>query len=309
MEVPNGDKFRLTVVLTEFVGIMGVSLAQNLDDGTHIVGLMIFTMIVCTQSMSGGHLNPALTLGVFIERAKWVSYGAWAFIIIVFQFLGSLCGVGIGWMLRVTVHSRTDADEDYYVPGQYPFYPKIVDETRGLPAYGQVFLAELLGSMVFILVVLNVKDDILLRGVNPIYYPICATATLVGLTIMFKEVSGGLFNPAVALSQIIWQNLAAKLGRQKDEVYWTPEYATCYILAPFVGGFMAGNIFGYQKRLYQKMELDLVDREDEEEETAVAGRRMKKDKRMARTNETITSGQTLNTEVQMTDRGMLRNRN
>ena len=104
--------------------------------------------------------------------------------------------------------------------------------------------------MVFILVVLNVKDDILLRKVNPIYYPICATATLVGLTVMFKEVSGGLFNPAVALSQIIWQNLAAKLGRQKDEVYWTPEYATCYILAPFVGGFMAGNIFGYQKRLY-----------------------------------------------------------
>ena len=48
MEVPNGDEFRLTVVLTEFVGIMGVSLAQNLDDGTHIVGLMIFTMIVCT---------------------------------------------------------------------------------------------------------------------------------------------------------------------------------------------------------------------------------------------------------------------
>jgi hypothetical protein len=24
----------------------------------------------------------------------------------------------------------------YYVPGQYPFYPKIIDETRGLPAYG-----------------------------------------------------------------------------------------------------------------------------------------------------------------------------
>ena len=57
------------------------------------------------------------------------------------------------------------------------------------------------------------------------------------------------------------------------------------------------------------MELDLVDREDEGEETAMAGRKMKKAKKMARTNETITSGQTLNTEVQMTDRGMLRNRN
>jgi len=27
MEVPNGDKFKMFVVLTEFIGIMGVSLA------------------------------------------------------------------------------------------------------------------------------------------------------------------------------------------------------------------------------------------------------------------------------------------
>lgn len=48
MEIPNGDRFKIAVVLTEFIGIMGVSLAQNLDDGTHIVPLLLFTMMVCT---------------------------------------------------------------------------------------------------------------------------------------------------------------------------------------------------------------------------------------------------------------------
>jgi len=59
--------------------------------------------------------------------------------------------------------------------------------------------------MILVLVCLNIKDDILVRGVNPIYYPIGATIAQVGLTFMFQQVSGGLFNPAIALSQITWQ--------------------------------------------------------------------------------------------------------
>ncbi len=131
------------------------------------------------------------------------------------------------------------------MPGQYPFYPKIIDETRGLPAYGQVFLAELLGSMTFVLVCLNIKDDIYKRGLNPVFYPIGATICQSGMQIMFSKVSGGLFNPALALSQIVWQNLTYYFEKGADQSYWTPEYATCYIVAPFVGAFLAGNVFGY----------------------------------------------------------------
>lgn len=55
--------------------------------------------------MSGGHLNPALTLGVYVERSKWVSYGGWALAIIIFQMIGAFGGIGLGWMLRAQVHS------------------------------------------------------------------------------------------------------------------------------------------------------------------------------------------------------------
>lgn len=245
MEVPNGDQFKIVTVLVEFFGIIGYALAVNMDDGTHIVALLLFTMMVCTQGISGGHLNPAVTLGVYIERNKFCSYGFWATCIIIFQMIGAFGGLAFGWILRVTMPVDGEIDEFYFVPGQYPFYPKIIDECKGLPAYGQVFLAELLGSIVLVLVILNVKDDIYNRDLNPIYYPICATASQIGLSFMFAKVSGGIFNPAVALSQIVWQNLTYKFEVGADQSYWTPEYATCYVLAPMVGAFMAGNVFGY----------------------------------------------------------------
>jgi len=133
-------------------------------------------------------LNPALTLGVYIERNKYWTYSWWCFCIILFQMIGAFGGIGLGWLLRVTMPKTADQESDhdfYFVPGQYPFYPKIIDETKGLPAYGQVFLSELLGSMILVLVCLNIKDDIYKRGINPIYYPIGATASQVGLTFMF----------------------------------------------------------------------------------------------------------------------------
>jgi glycerol uptake facilitator-like aquaporin len=82
MEIPNADKFMIIVVLSEFFGIMTYSLAVNLNDGTHLVPLIMFTMIIITQGISGGHLNPALTFAVYIERNKFVSYACWAFTII-----------------------------------------------------------------------------------------------------------------------------------------------------------------------------------------------------------------------------------
>ena len=152
------------------------------------------------------------------------------------------------------------------MPGQNPFYPEIVAKTRGLPAYGQVFLAECLGALIYVLVCLNVKDDILKRNLDPIFYPIAACVSMVGLQLMFKEVSGGIFNPAIALSQIVWQNVTYFYLPGVDQSYWTPEYAACYIIAPLVGAFMAGNVFNYQKRLYRRIELNDFEGEISEEE-------------------------------------------
>lgn len=139
-----------------------------------------------------------------------------------------------------------------------------------------MFLAELLGSMIVVLVILHIKDEIYQRDMNPIYYPLGATVAQVGVQVMFKNVSGGLCNPAVALSQITWQNLTYYYELGVDQSYWTPDYACCYILAPMVGAFMAGNLFGYQKKLYARIRHNLHESESSEEEDTKPKRKIMK---------------------------------
>jgi glycerol uptake facilitator-like aquaporin len=78
MEIPNGNKFMIAAVIMEFFGVIGYSLAVNMNNGTNVVALVMFIMIVSTQSISGGHLNPSLTLGVYLERNTYLSYACWA---------------------------------------------------------------------------------------------------------------------------------------------------------------------------------------------------------------------------------------
>lgn len=44
-----------------------------------------------------------------------------------------------------------------------------------------------------------------------------------------------------------------------DQTYWTPDYAVCYIMAPWIGAFMAGNVFNFQKRLLRRMDTGVYD--------------------------------------------------
>ena len=117
MEVPHGDKFMIATIIVEFVGILGYSLAVNLDDGTHVTALLMFTMILCIQGVSGGHINPALTLGVYIERNKFVTYACWCFSIMIAQMIGAIAALSFGWILRVTLPADSKGEEFYFVPG------------------------------------------------------------------------------------------------------------------------------------------------------------------------------------------------
>ncbi|XP_021745998.1 aquaporin PIP2-7-like [Chenopodium quinoa] len=65
------------------VGILGIAWA---------FGGMIFILVYCTAGISGGHINPAVTFGLFIARK--VSLPRAVFYMIS-QCLGAICGVGL----------------------------------------------------------------------------------------------------------------------------------------------------------------------------------------------------------------------
>nr|AAB18227.1 MipC [Mesembryanthemum crystallinum] len=64
------------------VGILGIAWA---------FGGMIFILVYCTAGISGGHINPAVTFGLFLARKVSLIK---AVLYMVAQCLGAICGVG-----------------------------------------------------------------------------------------------------------------------------------------------------------------------------------------------------------------------
>ncbi|KAL8484142.1 hypothetical protein ACS0TY_026731 [Phlomoides rotata] len=65
------------------VGILGIAWA---------FGGMIFVLVYCTAGISGGHINPAVTFGLFLGRKVSLVR---AVLYIVAQCLGAICGCGL----------------------------------------------------------------------------------------------------------------------------------------------------------------------------------------------------------------------
>ena len=52
----------------------------------------------------------------------------------------------------------------------------------------------------------------------------------------------------------MWQNLTYMYAYGPQQRYWTFEYALSYLIAPALGGFMAGNIFNQIKYAIERLE-------------------------------------------------------
>jgi len=68
MEKENGQNIMLPVLICEFMGTLMLEFAYNLNDGSAYPALVLATIILMTQHISGGHLNPAVTVAVYVER-------------------------------------------------------------------------------------------------------------------------------------------------------------------------------------------------------------------------------------------------
>ena len=134
MEVKNGLAFKKTVLLAEFLGAAGISLALNMSDGSVTIPIVFYVMTMLTGGLSGGHLNPAITLGVYIERKQLGKYGVFAMGIVIAQCLGALAALPVGYMLRASMVGETG--HEHLEPGVNSFAPPILVATDGKPAYG-----------------------------------------------------------------------------------------------------------------------------------------------------------------------------
>ncbi len=165
------------------------------------IGFALMIMVYATGHISGAHLNPAVSVGVWLRGAiGLVGLGVY--------IVAQLVGAALAAALSLVLWPAAEA-------------PVAVE-------VGPAILAEALWTFVLVYVVLNVatsKDH-----PNNSFYGLAIGITVFVGAVGLGSVSGGGFNPAVALGlsitgQFDWAN------------YWI------YLLAPVVGGAIAAVVF------------------------------------------------------------------
>ncbi|PIN13636.1 Aquaporin (major intrinsic protein family) [Handroanthus impetiginosus] len=163
------------------VGIQGIAWA---------FGGMIFALVYCTAGISGGHINPAVTLGLFLARKLSLTR---AFFYMVMQCLGAICGAGVVRGFHKTLYQTTGGGANVVAHG----YTK-----------GAALGAEIVGTFVLVYTVFSATDA--KRSARDSHVPILAPLPI-GFAVFLVHlatipITGTGINPARSLGAAIIYN-------------------------------------------------------------------------------------------------------
>ncbi len=178
------------------VGTLGVAFA---------FGLSVVAMAYAIGSISGCHINPAITLGVFLSGRM---SGKDAGMYMLFQVIGAILGSSILWFLAKDSGSVTTlTGANGFAEGQA----------------GVAFVAEAVFTFIFVLVVLGVTAK---NGLNN-FAGLAIGLALVLVHIVCIPITGTSVNPARSIGPAIFEGGAALTQ------LWL------FIAAPLVGAALA----------------------------------------------------------------------
>jgi aquaporin Z len=181
-------------------------------------GLTVMAMAYGIGPISGGHINPAVTVGMWvagrIKPNEAVGY-------VIAQFLGGIAGAGI---LVAILHGKLKGyDIGVSGLGQTGWGPGYLGEF-GL---GAAVLTEFVATLLFVIVILGATSA---RGATPVA-GLAIGLTLVALHFPFINVTGLSVNPARSLGPAVF------VGGQALAQVWL------FLVVPTIAGAVAGWLF------------------------------------------------------------------
>jgi aquaporin Z len=195
--------------IVEFIGtfflvyVVGcVSLQEHVLLGPLAIGASLMVMIFAGGHISGGHYNPAVTLGAWIRGACSIVEASFY---LVAQVIGAIvASLAAAFLLG---HGSSPA--------------------ASTVTAAQVMLAESLGTFALVYAVLNVATAPATSGNS--FYGLAIGFTVFAQAVAVGKVSGGAFNPAVAIG-------VAVLGLANGAnlwMYWLSEFLGAGVAAVF----------------------------------------------------------------------------
>nr|AMR70510.1 plasma membrane intrinsic protein [Vigna unguiculata] len=195
------------------------SIAGNTEcDGVGILGIawafggMIFILVYCTAGISGGHINPAVTFGLFLGRKVSLVR---ALLYMVAQCAGAICGAGLAKGFQKSFCNRYGGGANSVSDG----YNK-----------GTAVGAEIIGTFVLVYTVFSATDP--KRNARDSHVPVLAPLPI-GFAVFMVHlatipITGTGINPARSFGPAVIFN--------NDKV-WDDQWI--YWVGPFVGAAVA----------------------------------------------------------------------
>jgi len=196
----------MRMYITEFIGTFFLVLVVALTGNAAAIGVTLMVMVFAGGHISGAHYNPAVTLAVLI-RGKVSSRDAIIYIVV--QIMAAIVAALMAkWYIGDMGVATLDLSG------------KVL----------KAFIGELLGTFALAYVVLNVATSKGTTGNS--FYGLAIGFTVFAMASTFGSVSGGAFNPAVAIGATVVQAFALKN-------IWI------YLVACFGGGLLAALVFNF----------------------------------------------------------------
>ncbi|XBJ00377.1 aquaporin PIP2-1 [Triticum urartu] len=185
------------------VGVLGIAWA---------FGGMIFVLVYCTAGISGGHINPAVTFGLFLARKVSLVR---ALLYMVAQCLGAMCGVGLVKAFQSAYFVRYGGGANTLAAG----YSK-----------GTGLAAEIIGTFVLVYTVFSATDP--KRSARDSHVPVLAPLPI-GFAVFMVHlatipITGTGINPARSLGAAVIYN--------KDKA-WDDQWI--FWVGPMIGAAIA----------------------------------------------------------------------
>ena len=174
-------------------------------------GLSVVGMAYCIGGISGCHINPAITLGVWLSKRM---PGKEAVGYMISQFIGALVGSAIIYLLTSTgsYGPSTSTGANSFTEGQM----------------GQAFIAEFIFTFIFVLIVLGSTDS--KKGAGNLA-GLAIGLSLVLVHIVCIPITGTSVNPARSFGPAIFQ------GGQSLSQLWL------FIIAPMLGAVLSAGVW------------------------------------------------------------------
>jgi aquaporin Z len=192
------------------IGLVGVSLA---------FGLTVVTGAYALGHISGGHFNPAVTLGILAAKRIEIRQAA---VYVVAQLIGAVVATAIIVIIANGVDGFSVDDSGLGANG-------FADHSPGLYNWGAALVAELVLTFFFLLIILGVTGR---EALTP-FAPLAIGLSLTLIHLISIPVTNTSVNPARSTGPAIF------VGG------WALEQLWLFWVAPMLGAVLAGLVHSY----------------------------------------------------------------